>query len=158
MTQDNKFISSHDWSETALAVLESASNIIAERFSSKDAYCDPLVTKEFLKFKLSSYDREVFSVMFLNAQNELIEYKEMFFGTINTSAVYPREVVKYALRVNASAVIFAHNHPSGTTKPSESDKQITQRLKDALELVDIRVLDHIIVGKTQYSFAEGGLL
>ncbi|MGL1254831.1 JAB domain-containing protein, partial [Vibrio parahaemolyticus] len=88
----------------------------------------------------------------------LIAFEELFFGTIDSASVYPREVLKAALKVNAAALIFAHNHPSGDATPSQADKQITQRLKEALALVDIRVLDHIVVGDSAISFAERGLL
>jgi DNA repair protein RadC len=100
----------------------------------------------------------VFAVMFLDNQHRLIAFEELFFGTIDSASVYPREVLKAALKVNAAALIFAHNHPSGDATPSQADKQITQRLKEALALVDIRVLDHIVVGDSAISFAERGLL
>jgi DNA repair protein RadC len=96
--------------------------------------------------------------MFLDNQHHLISFEELFFGTIDSASVYPREVVKAALKTNAAAVIFAHNHPSGDATPSQADKRITQRLKDALALVDIRVLDHIVIGDSAVSFAERGLL
>jgi len=96
--------------------------------------------------------------MMLDNQNQLIEFRELFFGTVDAASVYPREVVKAVLEVNSSAVIFAHNHPSGESEPSQADKQITRRLTDALALIDVRVLDHIVVGKTPVSFAERGLL
>src|SRR5690606_39095792 len=100
----------------------------------------------FLRMKLAHQEREVFAVIFLDARHKLICYEELFFGTIDAAAVYPREVVKAALKINASAAIFAHNHPSGYAEPSLSDKQITKQLIDALKLVDIRVLDHVVVG------------
>ncbi len=158
MQDKNKRSSNTNWTDAAFQILESAASIVAEKFSDKDVYSDPDLTKEFLMYKLSGHEREVFAVMFLNSQNELIEYNELFSGTINSAAVYPREVVKHALKVNASAVIFAHNHPSGKSEPSEADKQITTRLNAALSLVDIRVLDHIVVGRTPVSFAERGLI
>lgn len=96
--------------------------------------------------------------MFLDNQHRLIAFEELFFGTIDSASVYPREVLKAALKVNAAAIILAHNHPSGDATPSQADKQITQRLKEALALVDIRVLDHIVVGDSAISFAERGLL
>ncbi|HGP3147634.1 TPA: JAB domain-containing protein, partial [Pseudomonas aeruginosa] len=102
---------------------------------------------------------EVFAALFLDSQHRLLEYVELFRGTIDAAAVYPREVVKEALRVNAAAVIFSHNHPSGNPEPSQADKVLTQRLKEALALVDVRTLDHIIVGgEATASFAEQGLL
>ncbi|GHW03181.1 DNA repair protein RadC, putative [Vibrio cholerae] len=100
----------------------------------------------------------MFAVLFLDNQHRLIEFKELFRGTVDAASVYPREVLKEALNVNAAAVIFAHNHPSGDPEPSQTDRRITQRLKDALSLVDIRVLDHVVVGKSSVSFAERGWL
>ena len=115
-------------------------------------------TKDFLSFKLAQYDKEVFSIMLLNSQHQLIEYKELFFGTINSASVYPREVVKEVLAHNAAAVIFAHNHPSGVPEPSHADIAITKRLTEALKLIDVSVLDHIVIGETAISMAERGLI
>ena len=109
-------------------------------------------------YKLAPYEREVFCVLLLDSQHRLIEYRELFFGTIDATAVYPREVVKLVLEHNAAAVIFAHNHPSGVAEPSTADKNITQKLTTALAVIDVRVLDHIVVGETQVSFAERGLI
>ena len=139
-------------------ILEKASEIIASKFLEGDEFTSATSTKEYLTFKLGLYEHEVFSLMLLNSQHQLIKYKEMFHGTINSANIYPREVVKAALKVNAAAVIFAHNHPSGLSTPSEADKSITRRLTDALNLIDVNVLDHIIVAKTPFSFAEAGLL
>jgi DNA repair protein RadC len=101
----------------------------------------------------------VFGVLFLDSQHRLIEYKEMFNGTIDGAAVYPREVVKEALRLNAAAVVFGHNHPSGIPEPSQADRKITDRLIEALKLVDIRVLDHLVIGnQSTISFASRGYL
>lgn len=113
---------------------------------------------DFLKFKLGRYEREVFAIMILNNKHQLIEYSELFFGTINAASVYPREVVKAVLNENGAAVIFAHNHPSGETEPSQADIAITKRLKEALALIDVQVLDHIVIGDSATSFAERGLL
>ncbi|MGE6381252.1 RadC family protein [Shewanella baltica] len=146
------------WPQTAEAILASAANIIAERYVKKDAYTNPQATKDFLTYKLGGYEREVFAVMLLDNQHQLLEFKELFFGTLDAASVYPREVVKAVLAVNAAAVIFAHNHPSGESEPSAADKNITKRLTDALGLIDVRVLDHIVVGRTPVSFAERGLL
>lgn len=115
-------------------------------------------TKTFLKSALACEERENFGVMFLDNKHQLITFENMFTGTIDGASVYPREVVKRALTVNANAVIFSHNHPSGDTEPSQADIRITQRLKDALLMVDIRVLDHIIVGTDCLSLAETGRL
>ena len=100
---------------------------------------------QYLQIQLAEREQEVFSVMFLNTRHQLIEFQEMFYGSIDGASVHPREVVKAALKVNAAACIFAHNHPSGVAEPSQADISITGRLKSALALVDIRVLDHIIV-------------
>ncbi|MCU7974102.1 DNA repair protein RadC [Shewanella sp. SW36] len=148
----------NQWPQTAEEVLASAANIIAERYVKKDAYTNPQATKDFLTYKLGGYEREVFAVMLLDNQHKLLEFKELFFGTLDAASVYPREVVKAVLAANAAAVIFAHNHPSGESEPSAADKHITQRLTDALALIDVRVLDHIVVGRTPVSFAERGLL
>lgn len=139
-------------------VLDAAAEILACKYVRDGAFTSSQATKDFLRFKLGKYEREVFSVMLLDCQHKLIDYVELFFGTINSAAVYPREVVKLALLENAAAVLLCHNHPSGTSAPSQADIAITKRLKDALALIDIPVLDHIIVGETTYSFAENGLL
>jgi DNA repair protein RadC len=108
---------------------------------------------------MAALEREEFRVLYLNKQNQLIAHETLFAGTINSTEVHPREVVKRALYFNAAAVILAHNHPSGETTPSQADKALTQRLVQVLQLVDIRVPDHLIVGGRQiYSFAEHGLL
>ena len=101
--------------------------------------------------------REVFAVLFLDSQHRLIQYKELFYGTIDAAAIYPREIVKAALKVNAAACILAHNHPSGVTEPSQADILITSRIKKALDLVDVRLLDHFVVGDgSPVSLAERG--
>ncbi|HCH1218850.1 DNA repair protein RadC [Vibrio parahaemolyticus] len=143
---------------TADKVLDAAAEILATRALRGDQYCNPEAKKTYLSCKLKHHEREVFAVMFLDNQHRLIAFEKLFFGTIDSASVYPREVLKAALRVNAAALIFAHNHPSGDATPSQADKQITQRLKEALALVDIRVLDHIVVGDSAISFAERGLL
>ncbi|MFW1327881.1 RadC family protein [Vibrio parahaemolyticus] len=139
-------------------VLEQAAQIIANRYLRGDVFTSPNATKEFLIYKLSQHEREVFAVLLLDNQHRLIEYNELFFGTIDAATVYPREVVKLTLERNAAAVIFAHNHPSGEPEPSQSDKRITSRLSEALALIDVRVLDHFIVGESCVSFAERGLI
>ncbi|MCG6202305.1 JAB domain-containing protein [Psychromonas antarctica] len=137
-------------------ILERAAEIIATKFISRDAFTDAKASKEYLTFKLANYEKKVFAVMLLNTQHPLIEYRELFFGTIDSASIHPCEVVKAVLEANASAVIFAHNHPSGIAEPSDADKRITTRLTDALGLIDVRVLDHIVVGKNSVSFAERG--
>ena len=119
----------------------------------------PRVVQEFLALKLGALEHEMFAVMLLDTRHRLIEYVELFRGTIDEASVHPREVVKLALARNAAALVLAHPHPSGSAEPSRADELITQRLKEALALVDIRVLDHIIVaGGATTSFAERGLL
>jgi DNA repair protein RadC len=119
----------------------------------------PRATRDFLNLKLGVLDHEVFAVIFLDKRHRVISYSEMFRGTIDGASVHPREVVKEALKVNAASVILAHPHPSGVAEPSQADEFITKRLKDALELVDIRILDHIIIGGGDTtSMAERGLL
>jgi len=111
-----------------------------------------------LKHKLAIHEHEVFAVLFLDSQNRILEFKELFRGTINAASVYPREVVKEVLELNAASVILAHNHPSGVTTPSQADKLITTKLQQALNLIDVSVLDHIIIGESTYSFAEHDLI
>ncbi|MEL7293134.1 MAG: DNA repair protein RadC [Cyanobacteria bacterium J06555_13] len=142
----------------AKQILEKAAEILADTYLRGDTYSNPDKVKEFLRFKLGSLERETFAVMLLDNQNRLVEYVELFYGTIDAASIYPREVVKLALKENAASLILAHNHPSGIPEPSQADKRITERLKQALELVDIRVLDHIIIGEHSVSFAERGLL
>ncbi|WP_017446211.1 JAB domain-containing protein [Gayadomonas joobiniege] len=139
-------------------VLEHAASIISKQFVQSDVFTSVDLVKQFLSCKLATQQREVFSVMLLTNQHHLISYQELFYGTIDGASIYPREVVKLCLQSNAAAVIFAHNHPSGVTEPSSADKQITQRLKSALGLVDIRVLDHFIVGANCFSMAEHGMV
>ncbi|EOY5382721.1 RadC family protein [Enterobacter sp.] len=123
------------------------------------AFTSTQAARDWLRLKMAGLEREEFMVLYLNQQNQLIAYETLFTGTINSTEVHPREVVKRALYFNAAAVLFAHNHPSGDTTPSQADKAVTQRLVQALQLVDIRVPDHLIVGGTQIlSFAEHGLL
>lgn len=124
-----------------------------------DALTDPQATQRYLIARLRAYPFEVFSCLFLDNRHRVLTFEELFRGTIDGASVYPREVVKRALAHNAAAVILAHNHPSGVAEPSQADEMITRRLKEALALVDIRVLDHIIVGDGEtLSFAERGLL
>lgn len=123
------------------------------------AFTSTQAARDWLRLKMGPLEREVFVVLYLNNQNQLLAHETLFNGTISHTEVHPREVVKRALYFNAAAVIFAHNHPSGEVTPSQADKAITQRLLHALMLVEIRVLDHLIVGGTQIlSFAEHGLL
>jgi len=116
-------------------------------------------TRRFLRSKLRHRTQEVFACLFLDAQHRVLKYEELFFGTIDGAAVYPRQVVSKAIAFNAAAVIFSHNHPSGHAEPSHADRQITKTLVQALALIDVRVLDHVVVGDIEeVSFAERGLL
>lgn len=141
------------------AVLEMSHRYLESTLSRGNVFENAEATKHYLKQQLRAYPYEVFACLFLDNQHRLIAFEELFRGTINGANVYPREVVKQALEHNAAAVIFAHNHPSGHEQASHADIAITQRLKTALDLVDIRVLDHIIIGDTKtYSLAEKGQL
>mgnify|MGYP002700337978 FL=1 len=141
------------------AALEVGRRYLEKSINAGDAITSPEKIKQFLKAKMRAYRQEVFSCVYLDNQHRILDYKELFYGTIDGASVYPREVVKQTLAFNAAAVIFAHNHPSGIAEPSQSDKQITERLVKALNLVDVRVLDHMIVGDDEVvSFAERGLL
>lgn len=141
------------------SALERASKIIESKISHNTILSSPEDVTEYCKYNIAHYEHEVFFVLFLNNQHRLITALEMFRGTIDGASVHPREVVKEALLQNAAAVIFAHNHPSGSPEPSRADISITQRLKDALILLDIRVLDHIVVGNQgSVSFAQRGIL
>ncbi|WP_417884328.1 RadC family protein [Vibrio rumoiensis] len=146
----------HRITPTDIELLEKAAEVVESLYLSGDVYTNPKKVKTFLQFKLSKYEQEVFGVMFLNNQHQLISFEIMFKGTVNAASVYPREVAKLALQFNASAIIATHNHPSGQSSPSQADIQITQRLKEALELIDVRMLDHIIIGKDTSSLAELG--
>lgn len=137
----------------ALEILESRMARPGECLSS------PSVVRDYLRLKLAEYEHEVFAALWLDAQNRVIAYDELFNGTLTQAAVYPREVVKAALAHNSASVIFSHNHPSGLAEPSRADEMLTRSLKEALSMVDVRVLDHIIVGgATSMSFAERGLI
>lgn len=141
------------------AVLEMGRRHLRETLTRGDVLSNPADTRDYLSARLRGYAHEVFACLFLDNRHRIIRFDELFQGTIDGTSVHPREVVKRALSHNAAAVIFAHNHPSGVAEPSPADKAITRRLQDALALVDIRVLDHLIIGDGQVvSFAEQGLL
>lgn len=137
-----------------------AFDILGKRIRSAPlSLSNPETVRQYLTLAYANEDREVFSVLWLDAANCLIEFEPLFFGTLTQTSVYPREVARAALRHNAAAVILAHNHPSGKTAPSPADKELTQQLKATLALVDCRVLDHFIVaGDKTLSFAERGML
>ena len=141
------------------AVLELARRSMAGELAARPVFDSPGKVKEYLCLQLGAREHEVFAVLFLDAQSRLIALEEMFRGTLTQTSVYPREIVKRSLERGAAAVILAHNHPSGAAEPSRADEFLTQTLKSALALVDVRVLDHLVVGNgTVVSFAERGLL
>ncbi len=141
------------------AALELARRALKEELSSCDALSSPRAVRDYLRLSLGGREHEVFVVLLLDAQHRVIAFEELFRGTLTQTSVYPREVVKCALKANAAAVIFAHNHPSGIAEPSHADEILTRSLKAALALVDVQVLDHFIVAGTRtLSFAERGLL
>lgn len=141
------------------AVLEMARRHLREGLDHGNALTSPAATRKFLTARLRDLDHEMFCCLYLDTRNRVIRYEELFRGTLDGASVHPREVVKQSLAHNAAAVIFAHNHPSGVAEPSGADEHITRRLKDALALVDIRVLDHLVIGDGELtSFAERGLL
>ncbi|ODS22477.1 hypothetical protein AB835_13915 [Candidatus Endobugula sertula] len=141
-------------------IIHHALCILEERLNKPDYVVNsPTDVARYLKLHYEGLEYESFRVMFLNSQHGLIRLKELFRGTINSAAIYPREVVKAALAFNAAAVVLSHNHPSGDPKPSQADRHITRHLVDALKLIDVKVLDHIVVGgNDSYSFAEHGLM
>lgn len=141
------------------AIFEMSRRALAEEMQMKDVLSSPKQVRDYLCLKLGSLSREVFMVLFLDAQNRVLAQEEMFSGTLTQTSVYPREVVKRALHHNAASVILAHNHPSGVAQQSQADELLTSAMKQALALVDVRVLDHfVIAGNTSLSFAERGLL
>jgi DNA repair protein RadC len=141
------------------AVLEMARRYLHEDLQHSEALTSPADSRRFLQAKLCHYPYEVFSCLFLDNRHRVIVFEELFRGTIDGANVHPREVVKRALEHNAAALILAHNHPSGVAEPSEADRRITQRLRDALALVDIRLLDHFVIGDGEpVSLAERGML
>lgn len=145
--QENQII------EQALSILEVRTTKSSFKLSDADD------VRNYLAIQLAETEHEVFMVIFMDTRHRVIEFNEMFRGTIDGASVYPREVVKQALAVNAAAVIFAHNHPSGVTEPSQADKRITLELRNILEMIEVRVLDHFIIGGSNtYSFTEHGLL
>lgn len=141
------------------AALEIGRRYLAEQVQRGDILVSSQVTRDYLNMKLGHLPYEVFACLFLDNQHQVIHLEEMFRGTLDGASVYPREVVKRALQLDAKALIFAHNHPSGISEPSQADRLMTGKLQQALDLVDIRVLDHFIIGDGEpVSFAERGLL
>jgi len=141
------------------AVLELARRSLVQQLTERPVFDSPLKVKDYLSLQLVARGHEVFAVLFLDAQSRLIKLEEMFRGSLSQTSVYPREVVKRALELQAASVILAHNPPSGVAEPSRADEFLTQTLKSALALIDVRVLDHLVVGQGGVvSFAERGLL
>ncbi|RYD81557.1 MAG: DNA repair protein RadC [Verrucomicrobiaceae bacterium] len=144
---------------SAEAIVAAARSIIARRMQRGASFLDPSAARSHFLDKLAGYEREVFAVLFLDTRHRLIEYAELFLGTIDGAEVHPREVVRHALQCNAAALIVAHNHPSGVAEPSAADRAVTARLKQALALVDIRLLDHIVIGENcSTSMASAGMI
>jgi DNA repair protein RadC len=142
-----------------LAVFELARRALSQQLQQREVFHTPGAIKHYLQLQLAHKNHEVFAVLFLDNQNRLLATEELFRGTLSQTSVYPREVVMRALHHQSAAVVFSHNHPSGSVQPSRADDHLTQTLKAALALVDVRVLDHIIVGQGQaLSMAEQGLL
>ncbi len=140
-------------------VLQAAQRLLLSRVRNTEIFSSPQAVRDFLRVRLAGLEHEMFAVVHLDSQNRVIEYVEMFRGTVSQTSVYPREVVKEALARNSAALLLVHNHPSGAAEPSRADETLTQTLKSALALVDVRVLDHLIVaGSAILSFAERGLL
>ena len=138
-----------------LAVLEMSRRVLLQKMRKRDVMNNPETVKQFLQLQMGAYPQEVFAVVFMDAQYRLLSFQEMFKGTLNQTSVYPREVVKLALEQGAAAVILAHNHPSGDVRPSAADSALTRTLQTALSMVDVKVLDHIIVGPgIHWSMAE----
>ncbi|MBQ4834669.1 DNA repair protein RadC [Pseudoalteromonas sp. MMG010] len=141
------------------AVLELSQRYLQESCEREAIFNSPTAVYDYLTIQMRGLQQEVFMILYLDSQNRLVKDEILFYGTINSASVYPREVVKAALKNNAAGVIFAHNHPSGIAEPSEADKLITQKLQKALQLIDINVLDHIVVGgENCVSFAQRGLI
>lgn len=139
------------------AVLEMSRRALAETLQHSECYRSPAQVKQYLQLQLGHLQREVFGIMFLDTQHRLITYEILFEGSLLQTSVYPREVIKRGLALNAAAVILSHNHPGGIAEPSRADHALTRSLKQALEMVDIKVLDHIIVARQEtYSFSEQG--
>jgi DNA repair protein RadC len=142
-----------------LAVVEIARRALAQQMQEAPVFDAPQKVKDYVALHLGGREQEVFAVLFLDGQHKLLKLEEMFHGTLTQTSVYPREVVRRALTLNAGALIFAHNHPSGLAEPSRADEYLTQTLRTALQLVDVRVLDHLVVGQGHVvSMAERGLL
>jgi len=143
----------------AAEIIALASTILEDRVRRGPVLSSPQDTRQYLALKLSALEQEVFCCVFLDNRHRVIAFEQLFFGTIDGTSVHPREVVKRALQLNAAALILAHNHPSGVAEPSRADEAITRRIREALALIDVRVLDHIVIGGSEsVSLAERGIL
>lgn len=162
----NHIITRHDDGRYCLSepvpgevIVNLARNIVAEAFERPIKLTKPTDSSDYLVMQLAMEQREVFGVIFVDRQNQVLAFEKLFFGTVDATSVYPREVVKRCLQLNATAVILAHNHPSGHPEPSQADINITSALVKALKLIDVNVLDHIVIGGTNsVSFAERGMI
>lgn len=140
-------------------ILDMAKSLINQRFARGSPMTSPVAARDFLILNLAHLEHEVFCCLFLDNQHRILRFEAMFRGTLDGASVYPREVVKRALELNAGALILAHNHPSGVAEPSEADRNITRKLSESMNLIDVRVLDHFVIGgDVAVSFAERGLL
>mgnify|MGYP000249857867 CR=1 FL=1 len=154
---DNKYLLSEP--VTTKQMYKIMLNLLEQEYFRTDQLTSPQKTIQYLQVKLAKYEQEVFCCIYLDTQHHVIGFEELFTGTLDSCSVYAREVVKQCLLNNAAAVLFCHNHPSGDPSPSNADKVLTKRLQEALALVDIRTLDHIVIGgATSTSFAERGLI
>ena len=160
MTTDNlPSTTPYTFTENQQYKIQEAIEILESKFKQSEAFTNPTAVKQFCQLHLASEKDEQFCCLFLNSQHHLIKFEKVFSGTIDGASVYPRVIVRKALELNAAAIIFCHNHPSGVTEPSQSDIKLTERLTEALKLIDVRVLDHIITGLNETSsMAESGLL
>jgi len=140
-------------------VLSWAQSILEARFHRSNYLTSPNLVRDYLISQLANEEREVFGVILLDSQHGVLRFERLFYGTIDSASVYPREVIKAVLNANAAAVILAHNHPSGVPEPSQADRTLTTRLSTALQTIDVRLLDHLVIGgATAVSFAERGLI
>lgn len=140
-------------------LIETAKQLVSENFHRPTSIHNPTAVRDFLILELAQEEREIFGVIFVDSQHRLLRFEKMFQGSLSSTTVHPREVVKRSLELNAAAVILAHNHPSGLAEPSAADRQLTNKLESALALIEVHVLDHMVVGgKDIVSFAERGWL
>lgn len=147
------------FTQSEIKAISRAKNILYKAMKSGPIFNSPQIVKDYLQLQIGHLEREVFGVLYLDAQNRLIDFVIEFHGTLTQTSVYPREIVKRAISLNAASTILTHNHPSGVLDPSRADELLTQTLKSSLSLVDVRVLDHMIVGVSgAVSFAEKGLI